>query len=209
MSEERSEDSLAVQLAIPAWMRNLPRDSRGFPVPFFTTLRAEGQAFDVAVPDKWERAFLQQVCGLCGKELGPLLAFVGGPLNLEHRYFRALPMHGECAEYALQVCPFIVYKHYESTRALEIVERQAMVASRPNKFLLGQTLSCTPLKTEDGVWWVKAGEWAATSWWRDGHRLSEAVLSLEEPVLLPDIIWTVEDTVTLPGANTLLEDPKS
>jgi hypothetical protein len=171
MNSENFREKFVTHAVMPRFLSTLPKDSNGLPIPFLSTLRAKGQPYSMIDPAKWESAFRREVCGLCGKELSPILAFIGGPLNLDHRYFKMLPMHVDCAEYALKVCPYMVYENYAPANAIVSSEQAALVANRPSRFLLGTTLTCTSVLAESGDWWANAGRWVATSWWKDGGLL--------------------------------------
>lgn len=100
MSAEQIPDFLA---HLPVW--------QGMPVPF--TVKYEvGQvgrpAFEVTDAVKWADCVEKRLCGVCGRELGYWIAFIGGPKSVEGRAFHDPAMHVECAEYSLDVCPYMV-----------------------------------------------------------------------------------------------------
>jgi len=76
----------------------------GYPVPF--TVHVDDNDipdFRARDDDKWVQCARDRLCGLCGKKLGWWIVFVGGPKSVESRLFSDLPMHEECARYALAV----------------------------------------------------------------------------------------------------------
>jgi hypothetical protein len=93
---------------VPAGLSNRPRDARGFPITFVTLMDSNGRPdFTVIDGRKILRCIQEQLCGLCGTTLFQPVAFIGGPLACGERAFLDPPMHPECAEYAMQVCPHI------------------------------------------------------------------------------------------------------
>jgi len=102
---------------VPVRMSKMPRDRRGFTVPFFVSwLDANGNLVDApnGTPDFRvidTRRFAECVnfakCWLCGEKLGRYKAYVVGPMCAVNRTTSEPPCHRECAVYALQVCPFL------------------------------------------------------------------------------------------------------
>ncbi|MGX4733205.1 hypothetical protein [Kitasatospora griseola] len=50
-------------------------------------------------------------CGLCGRRMTGPVAFLGGPNCAENGIYSDPPMHEECAEAALTLCPHIAVPH--------------------------------------------------------------------------------------------------
>lgn len=92
---------------VPARLRHLPVDGRGYPVPFFVAWPDGKPDHRVADPEKIARAYNQRLCHLCGQRLGTYLAFVIGPMCGINRISAEPPDHRECAEWAVRACPFL------------------------------------------------------------------------------------------------------
>src|SRR5215469_1012973 len=93
---------------IPRQMRSRPRDPRGFPVPWFVRDDTSPQPdFTILSVAKWHEAIQCGLCWLCGGTLGRTVAFVLGPINVVTRTTTEAPAHPACAEYAVQICPFL------------------------------------------------------------------------------------------------------
>ncbi len=54
----------------------------------------------------------QRMCGLCGQEMGYWVAFLGGPKSAEQGTYGDPPMHPDCAEAAVLLCPHIALSHH-------------------------------------------------------------------------------------------------
>jgi len=161
---------------IPSRLANRPRDARGYPIPALALIDRTGKPdFRVTDMDKWVAACRNKTCSLCGEPLGRHLAFIGGPLSFENRYFTDLPAHRECAEYALRVCPYIAapnFKYAESIRVdADVTVRVSpeVLDARPDRFFLGITKSCTPVRTDGDTMLVRASPWEQVSWWNEGQ----------------------------------------
>jgi hypothetical protein len=103
-------------IPVPPLMRDLPRDERGFPVPFIVLRDPSGKAVfsanDTLVVD---RCHVEQRCGVCGNQLDDMWV-LGGPVSAFHPngVYIDTPIHHECGTYALQVCPYLVIAAYHS-----------------------------------------------------------------------------------------------
>ncbi len=102
---------------LPAAMRTLPVDHRGYPVPWFVQwFLADGSAtepgvgqpdFRVADGRKRNAAIAHRLCWVCGKRLGPRFAFTIGPMCAVNRVAGDPPAHVACAIFSAQACPFL------------------------------------------------------------------------------------------------------
>lgn len=91
----------------PVAMRFLPKDHRGYVVPFFVAWIAGKPDFRVVEPTKFRRCIEERLCWLCGGPLARYVAYVIGPMCAINRVSSEPPSHIACAEYAAQVCPFL------------------------------------------------------------------------------------------------------
>lgn len=100
----------------PKRIARLPRDHRGFPVPWFVQWYCDGQPsergvgepdFRVSIEEKIYRAHRQKLCWTCGEPLGVRLAFLIGPMCAVNRVISEPPSHFDCAEFSAKACPFL------------------------------------------------------------------------------------------------------
>lgn len=112
------------KIPIPTRLASRPKDWRGYPVPYFQaippTFAQDGKVdFRVKDPMTILNAMKNQLCGLCGQSIprGGLMAFVGGPDEIEQRVFPDPPNHSPCARYAMLVCPFLRDVNYRPSTA--------------------------------------------------------------------------------------------
>jgi hypothetical protein len=117
---------------LPARIRKLPVDERGFPVPWFVqwfhpngtpvkeTFPGPADKPDFRVIDSRKRAAAvrQRLCWVCGEPLGVYLAFVIGPMCAVNRISSEPPAHRECAEFSACACPFLTKPKVERREGL-------------------------------------------------------------------------------------------
>src|SRR6185295_806737 len=141
-------------IPIPARLRDLPLDPRGFPITFTTTVDADGKP-DFRVPDaqKWAVMCYEHLCAVCGQRLDYWIFFVGGEELFADRLFFEGPMHRECAEYSIKVCPFMALEKFKRTDR-EFTGDAAMLneidfqQARPARFGLGRTRGYKMVKVD-------------------------------------------------------------
>ena len=100
---------------MPPRIARLPRDSRGYPIPWNVLRASDGTPFFTINDDtKASKAIRLGLCPICGGELGRWRWFVGGPRSAfdPHGWYLDLPGHRECMEYALQACPYLATPKY-------------------------------------------------------------------------------------------------
>ena len=158
----------------PERVARLPKDDRGYPIFYAVSVDAEGKPnFRVIDPQKWELGIRDRLCGVCGQRLGKRLAFVGGPKSIKSRYFTDLPMHESCAEYAVQVCPFIVLPKfkYASEHKAAVAINPVVDDNRPQQFGIGITTKMK-LVSLQGQIVIRAGAFARVQYWKEGQPVS-------------------------------------
>lgn len=81
----------------------------GFPIPYFAKIRTDGTP-DFKITDEARRTLcaIERRCWVCGQILGRFTAFLGGPKSIGYRLFVDGPMHRDCAQDAMAICPFML-----------------------------------------------------------------------------------------------------
>jgi hypothetical protein len=104
-------------LGIPEAIKRLPRDARGYPIPW-AQFRGDDGAADFRTVDQGlvDRCIDERLCGICGEQLAQWVVFIGGPACLTYRLFKDPAMHPACAAFAAIACPFIAgaYTRYST-----------------------------------------------------------------------------------------------
>jgi hypothetical protein len=104
---------------LPARMKQLPVDARGYPVPYFVAWydasgaaakRGEGTPdFRMVHPGTIATCHTDRLCWVCGQPLGSYKTFVIGPMNALSRTSPEPPSHLDCADVSARACPFLVH----------------------------------------------------------------------------------------------------
>lgn len=94
---------------IPANMQQLPIESRGYPVPWFVPWVDGSPDFRLAKQSLIPKAILERRCWICGREFADAIyTFIIGPMGFINCINSEPPSHLDCAEFAVQACPFLV-----------------------------------------------------------------------------------------------------
>lgn len=93
--------------SLPARMRHLAIDARGFPVPKFVKIIDGEPDFRVIDDVHFIAAIRKRRCWICGEPLGSWQAWVIGPMCAINRVNSEPPCHRECAIFAATHCPFL------------------------------------------------------------------------------------------------------
>ena len=115
---------------VPEHMKHLKMNDTGYFTPWFV----EGDDFRIVDGKKAGLAVTKKACWICGlpyeKEE---YALVGDPLTAMFRVAKEPPCHLDCATYAMQVCPFILYPNAKRRTAGLPVEKTLEYTNRDRK----------------------------------------------------------------------------
>lgn len=119
-----------MSIPIPERLKDRPQ-FRGVALPFVQYIRPDGfPDFKITDTEKWVQCINGRLCGMCGSLLEIPIVFIGGELCVRNLAYHDPPMHAECAEYAFNICPFLVGK---KNFALEVPKYEgAVVTIDPN-----------------------------------------------------------------------------
>lgn len=92
---------------LPPRIESLQVDKRGYPVPWFVQWVDGEPDFRVVDGDKFTAAIRFERCWICGGALGKYRAFLVGPMCTVNRISSEPPSHRDCAEFAVEACPFL------------------------------------------------------------------------------------------------------
>lgn len=165
---------------VPARIKKLPVDHRGFPIPWFVAVLPDGtRDFRIADPVKKTKAVNHNLCWVCGEMLGTYKAFVIGPMCAVNRTTAEPPCHLECAHYSAHACPFLSRPRMRrNDKGLENIGAQD-----PAGVFLTRNPGCTCIwvckgykifKTSKTEWLIRLGEPTDIYWFASGHTASRA-----------------------------------
>lgn len=106
----------------------IPNRLKKFPLwrnkyPFFYTLLVENGIPQFKQQDRQKQIIASRfgLCHLCGEPLGNPLYFILATPDIEAKMTATNgPMHLECAQYAISICPFLANPNYQSNSIKEI-----------------------------------------------------------------------------------------
>jgi len=166
-------------IPMPKRIANLPRDpERGYPIPFFVAY-VNGQAdFRIADDQKRVRCIKEGLCWICGDKLGRYLAFVIGPMCAINRISAEPPMHRDCAEFSVRVCPFLLnpnQKRNPKKVDAEIDEPPGiMIARNPGAMVIWITTRYEIVRDQVDRILFGVGPPVALSWVAEGRQATRA-----------------------------------
>jgi hypothetical protein len=183
---------LAQRLAVP-WpkpMRTLGRDARGYPIPYLVLIDRSGlPQFTINDQERAAECDRKGLCAICGKRLERtrsgkrVMWFVGGSRAFLHPAgaFLDPPMHHDCAEYALRVCPFLAARRYAGRiddaklaagnlpEGLSLIRHEGMAPALPPMFGFGMTYD-VQITTPPAKAYI-VDDWRYLEWWHAGERI--------------------------------------
>ena len=167
---------------MPRRIADLPRDKRGYPVPWFVFWLEGEPHFPIANSQKRVLAIVDKCCWVCGDNIGAHKAFVVGPMCGVNRTTAEPPCHLECAEYSVQACPFL--KNPNMKRIEDDLTKEAkspggvMITRNPGVSVIWVTKKFGIFKDSSGGWLINLGEPVGLQFWKEGRRATkEEVLS--------------------------------
>lgn len=159
---------------MPARIARLPRGGNGYPIPWFVPTLPDGSR-DARLGDqqKWLRAVQDALCWVCGGRLGARLAFVLGPMCTINRTAAEPPMHRDCAEYSVKVCPLLVFPTMPRRRGTPLPAGATEMPgihddSNPGGVAIWMTRSFTVFKAPGGPM-ITVAEPFEVTWWTEGR----------------------------------------
>lgn len=170
---------------IPLRMQGLPRDPRGYPIPANVYLDKTGQPhFTINDEPTRLRQILDDLCPICDGLLFRGRWFVGGPLAAFHPdgAFIDLPMHRECATYALMVCPYLAMPSYgkrldaatlkrvdPASRGEVVFMDPTQIPEKPDLFICAMSIG----HTNRDNYVLPNRPWRRIEYWKDGMQLPD------------------------------------
>lgn len=193
---------------LPATMRQLAVDQRGFPVPWFVAWVDGAPHFPIADGEKLYRAVIENRCWVCGGGLGRVKAFVIGPMCAVNRTSSEPPSHLSCARFSARNCPFLsrpnmkrVGEHLHP-HGVEL-PGGTMIKRNPGVTLVWQTLRYQPWDAGGDKVLFDIGKPHAVEWYAFGRTATRAEVEASIDSGLP-LLKAEADTDPVPGAHAAL-----
>ena len=201
---------------IPPKMRLLPRDRRGYPVPWIVQRDLDRRPFFVMNDvENVVACGRRKLCGICGKKLERDVWLVGGPGAAlhEHGAFLDPPMHKDCATYALRVCPYIATRYTKRVDAAlvsrgrwhprqRVIVEDGMIPEQPPFFVLARSAAVSMAVDERGApRFHPRRPWLRVEFWKGGVEIGDAAAR--------DLLTASERWPWVPGDLPFWPEPSS
>lgn len=161
----------------PVPIRLLPRDERGYPIPWFVAYPDGKPDFRVADGRKLAQAVKHRLCWICGRPLHDRIAFVVGPMCAVNRVSAEPPQHADCARFSARVCPFLIHpkaKRREVNVPDGVVDPAGLFLRRnPGVALVWITRGYSVSRLPDGFLF-NMGNSTSVEWYAEGRPATRA-----------------------------------
>jgi hypothetical protein len=178
----------------PKRIARLPKDRRGYPVPWFLAWMKGGHEvspyymgaepdFRVIKHGARELAWKKSLCWICGDPMGVHKVYVIGPMCVVNRTTMEPASHRECAEYAARACPFLVKPRMrrlpmDDLKGKDVRVDGEMIPRNPGAVCLYETPLAHPFKDGKGGWLIRLEDPVRVDWWAEGRQATrEEVLA--------------------------------
>lgn len=92
----------------PTNIKALPRDPRGYPIPYFVATLPDGtRDLRFASEERQVACINHRLCWVCGKRLNVQMVLLGGPLSIGNKKHSDFACHPSCAEFSVKHCPHL------------------------------------------------------------------------------------------------------
>ena len=179
--------------SMPRTMRDLPIDSRGYPVPWFVAWVDGKPEFRAADAVKFRRAIRDKLCWVCGGRMGVHVAFVAGPMCGINRTSGEPPNHLDCARWSALNCPFLsnprmVRREDELVNNAKLREDAAgmALARNPGVALIWITRQFEVFRAYNGFL-IQMGEPESVEWYASGRPATRAEVQASIESGLPNL----------------------
>ena len=210
----------------PIRIARLPKDDRGYPVPWFVAWFKDGEEcprrtpgarpdFRILGAGTREIAVKKRLCWVCGEPLGVYQVFAIGPMCAVNRTTMEPPSHRACVEYSATACPFLTVPARRRNEAgLEEIEHKVagiMIARNPGVTALWES-AFRAFKVDNG-WLIHLSEPTRVDWWTQGRQATRAEIEDALSTGYPELMNVAKDegpeavaalTILREDANRLL-----
>lgn len=192
-----AETSIAIRpglAELPRFMKDLPVDARGYPVPWFVEWVNGEPEFRAMSRQKLHAAITGHLCWVCGRKMFGEMVFVVGPMCTVTRISGEAPCHRECAVFSALSCPFLS-KPQMTRRTNELpavaVMNDGHNPRNPGATALWFTRRFDLIQNGRSVLF-RMGRAFRVDWYAKGHRASreEASEALEAGI---EVLWETSD----------------
>jgi hypothetical protein len=196
-------------ITMPPRMSRRPVSDKGFPVPWFASLRDGKWDFVNLDPRNIVEAYRRQICFLCGEKLGAFKCFVIGPMCSINRVSVEPPAHRDCAEYAVRACPFLARPNAKRNDRAHLGKPEdtpgTMVEHNPGAVLIWITKRYAPITDGRGGVLFEIGDPVEVYWYTEGRQASRAEILAAIDKGLPHLRKEAEQANALDDLQAMID----
>lgn len=195
---------------VPDYMKRLPIDDRGYPVPWFVAwLHGDGTTARVGdgtpdfrivrnINDRPAEVVAHegQQCWICGRRLGAFKSFVAGPMCAVNVTSGEPPSHLSCATFAAKACPFLARpkaKRREANMPEDGVWKEGGLERNPGVAMVWTTRGYA-MHIQDGSAYFDMGVPDHVEFWAEGAPAAREAIVESIESGLPSLIPMLLDT---------------
>jgi hypothetical protein len=178
---------------MPPSIAALPRDDRGYPVPWFVAWIDGKPEFRCMDPKKFKAAIETDLCWVCGQPLDPkgFKVFVIGPMCVVNRVTSEPPSHEDCAVFSVRNCPFLSKPaaQYRNANLPEAAEAPAglFIKRNPGVSCLWYVRARYSLMRLSDGYLIRLPGAAQVRFWREGRKATRAEILESIETGLPNL----------------------
>lgn len=180
---------------MPARIKRLRVDHRGYPVPYFVAWINGRPDHRVVDGSKLWPAMNDRRCWICGQRLGANLAFALGPMCVITRATGEPPSHRDCAEFAVKTCPFLTIpakdRRYKNLPDTIVAPAGNHSMRNPGAIALWVTKSYESYVVDNGVL-IRVGDPLSVDWYCEGRAATAEEVAASMAAGLPRLIQEAE-----------------
>lgn len=188
---------------MPDAITALPRDERGYPIPWFTAFIDGKPEFRCSDPQKWLRCVKEKLCWVCGRPLHhKQQVWVLGPLSGITGSSSEPPCHEQCAEFSVKACPFLSRPAAVRREAVPGSDHTGLpVLDNPGVTLLWYGRGYRIVEDQRGLPLFRIPAPAMVRWWSQGRKATREEILAAIELRLPH----VREAAKVDGPDSVIE----
>ncbi len=186
-SAPSAESQRLAAIPMPARLRALAHDALGYPIPKFAETAGGKPDFRNTRSAFVQACARDRLCWCCGEKLGGQATFMIGPLAALTRMAPDPPLHLQCADYAMRVCPHLappVEQDEDLSEDILADEPQ----EGPARIICLWTVAQNGRDAASGTAPFALPEPISTSWFCNGGPATRAEIKGSFNAALPDLV---------------------
>jgi hypothetical protein len=164
------------EIPVPPRLADMPRDRRGYIIPWFVPIIDGEPIFPAMKPDAPVEALMKRLCWVCGAPReGIDDTFVIGPMCAINRTSSEPPSHMECAMYSALACPFLTKPRQRRANIDAIIPEDVRISNEyaiernPGVALVWTSAFWQPFRAPNGQLLFHIGEPLVVMWFAEAR----------------------------------------